>query len=204
MAKKYKKETKEDDKKNDSDGILSQLSDETKQAVFGIIFFVLAVLSILASFHKSGMVGNKIYDISARLLGVGYFLIPLLFLLLGISFLRAKKRELNWLKISGIIIFFISGLGAIGVIWTKKGGVIGNVISSPLIKLFDFYTSIIILIALLAISSLVIFETKLNADSFASLIKLFRKKDAGEDNNEEVKIINGNDDGKTEDAREKE
>ena len=150
------------------------------------------------------MVGNKIYDISARLLGVGYFLIPLLFLLLGISFLRAKKRELNWLKISGIIIFFISGLGAIGVIWTKKGGVIGNVISSPLIKLFDFYTSIIILIALLAISSLVIFETKLNADSFASLIKLFRKKDAGEDNNEEVKIINGNDDGKTEDAREKE
>ena len=183
---------------------MSQLSDETKQAVFGIIFFVLAVLSILASFHKSGMVGNKIYDISARLLGVGYFLIPLLFLLLGISFLRAKKRELNWLKISGIIIFFISGLGAIGVIWTKKGGVIGNVISSPLIKLFDFYTSIIILIALLAISSLVIFETKLNADSFASLIKLFRKKDAGEDNNEEVKIINGNDDGKTEDAREKE
>ena len=205
MAKKYKKETKEiDGKKDGNDGLFGHLSDETKQAVFGIIFFVLAVLSILASFHKSGMVGNKIYDISARLLGVGYFLIPLLFLLLGISFLRAKKRELNWLKISGIIIFFISGLGAIGVIWTKKGGVIGNVISSPLIKLFDFYTSIIILIALLAISSLVIFETKLNADSFASLIKLFRKKDAGEDNNEEVKIINGNDDGKTEDAREKE
>ena len=206
MAKKTKKETKEvDGGKNDTDNMFAHLSDETKQAVFGIIFFVLAILSMLASFHKSGMVGNKIYDISARLLGVGYFLIPLLFLLLGISFLRAKKRELNWLKISGIIIFFISGLGAIGVIWTKKGGVIGNVISSPLIKLFDFYTSIIILIALLAISSLVIFETKLNANSFASFVRLFRKKDNDEDaNEEEVKIINGNDDDKTEDIGEKE
>ncbi|MBM2817490.1 MAG: putative cell division FtsK/SpoIIIE [Parcubacteria group bacterium] len=198
MAKKYKKETKEDaGEKNGGGNLLNQMSDETKQAVFGIIFFVLAVLSVLASFHKSGMVGNKIYDILARLLGVGYFLIPFLFFLLGISFLRSKKRRLGWLKISGIIIFFISGLGTIGAIWTKKGGLIGNVISSPLVKLFDFYTSIIVLIAFLAISSLIIFETKINANSFSALINRFRKKDDGGSVSEtEVKITNGNDSSK--------
>lgn len=196
MAKKYKKEAKEiDGAKNGGDNFLSQLSDETKQAVFGIIFFALAILSILASFHKSGIVGNKIYDALAKLLGVGYFLIPFLFLLLGVSFLRSEKRKLGWIKISGIIIFLISGLGAIGVIWSKKGGLIGDVISSPLVKLFDFYTSIIALTALIAISLLVIFETKLNADSFSSFFKLFRKKDSDE---KEVKIINGNGDEKKE------
>mgnify|MGYP001581968329 CR=1 FL=1 len=202
MAKKYKKESKEiDGAKSGGDNFLGQLSDETRQAVFGIIFFALATLSILASFHKSGIVGNKIYDTLAKLLGVGYFLIPFLFLLLGVSFLRSEKRKLGWIKISGIIIFLISGLGAIGAIWSKKGGLIGDVISSPLVKLFDFYTSIIALIALIAISLLVIFETKLNADSFSSFVKLFRKKDSDEsedDDEKEVKIINGNGDEKKE------
>ena len=202
MAKKYKKEAKEiDGAKSGGDNFLGQLSDETRQAVFGIIFFALATLSILASFHKSGIVGNKIYDTLAKLLGVGYFLIPFLFLLLGVSFLRSEKRKLGWIKISGIIIFLISGLGAIGAIWSKKGGLIGDVISSPLVKLFDFYTSIIALIALIAISLLVIFETKLNADSFSSFVKLFRKKDSDEsedDDEKKVKIINGNGDEKKE------
>lgn len=206
MAKKSKKEIKEvEDKKNGGDGILGQLSDETKQAMFGIIFFVLAILSVLASFHKSGMVGNKIYDVAIKFLGVGYFLAPLLFLLLGISFLKSNKRRLGWVKISGIIIFFISGLGAIETVWNEKGGLIGNFISSPLVKLFDFYTSIIVLIALLAISSLIIFETKLNTDSFSAFIKFFKKKDEGDGIEETgVKITNSNDNAETEIIEKKE
>lgn len=177
MAKKYKKDGKEIEYKKDTDnGILGQLSDETKQAVFGIIFFVLAILSILASFRMSGVVGNKIYDIMMKLLGVGYFLFPFLFLLLGVSFLKSKERRLGWLKILGIVIFFISGLGIISAVFSNKGGMIGNIISSPLVKLFDLYTTIIILIALLIISSLVVFETKLNIDSFSVLVRLFRRK----------------------------
>lgn len=209
MAKKYKKENKKVNDEEIDGGILGQLSTETKQAVFGIIFFVLAILSMLASFHMSGMVGNKIYDIMAKLLGVGYFLFPFLFLLLGISFLKSKKRNLGWIKISGIIIFFISGLGAIGVIFNNKGGMIGNAISSPLVRLFDFYTSIIVLIALLIISSLVVFETKLNTESFSSIVKFFKKKDEEDEEGEElseteVKIANVNINEKKEEVEKKE
>lgn len=191
MAKKSKKEAGEiDNKKSNGDNFLSQISDETKQAVFAIIFFALAILSTLSSLHKSGVVGNKIYDILARLLGMGYFLIPFLFFLLGISFLKSKERKLSWLKISGIIFFFISGLGALGIIWNKKGGIIGDTIASSLVKLFDFYTSVIILATLLAISLLIIFEARFNTNSFAMLIRLFRKKN---DDEEEIEatIING-------------
>ena len=182
MAKKNKKEIKEtSDKKSNRDGVLGQIGNETKQAIFAIVFFAMTILSILAYFHKSGIVGNKTYDILEKLLGVGYLLIPLLFLLLGISFIKAKQRNLGWLKIAGIIIFFVSGLGVIGIIWNQKGGVIGNVISSPLMKLFDFYTSLLILIALITISSLIIFETKLDTNSFLAIARIFGKKKEGED-----------------------
>ncbi|MDE1988514.1 MAG: DNA translocase FtsK 4TM domain-containing protein [Patescibacteria group bacterium] len=180
MAKKYKKKVEGGDDKKNGGNILSQIGDETKQAVFAIIFFAMAILSALSSFHKSGMVGNKIYDILARLFGLGYFLIPLLFSLLGISFIKSKERKIGWLKVSGIIVFFISGLGVMGAVWEKKGGMVGSTIAYPLLKLFDFYTSIVILVALLAISLLVIFETKLDIDSFSSAIGLFKKKTGDE------------------------
>ncbi len=194
MAKKNKKEIKEtSDKKSNRDGVLGQIGNETKQAIFAIVFFAMTILSILAYFHKSGIVGNKTYDILEKLLGVGYLLIPLLFLLLGISFIKAKQRNLGWLKIAGIIIFFVSGLGVIGIIWNQKGGVIGNVISSPLMKLFDFYTSLLILIALITISSLIIFETKLDTNSFLAIARIFGKKKEGEDAEVEPIIANGAD-----------
>lgn len=200
MAKKYKKETKAkeiDNKKSAENNFLGQIGDETKQAVFAIVFFAMTILSILAYLHKSGMVGNKIYDILERLLGVGYLLIPLLFLLLGVSFIKSKKRDIGWLKIIGIIIFFASGLGVIGVIWNQRGGMIGSIISSPLLKLFDFYTSLIILAALITISSLIIFETKLNTDSFMAIGRLFGKKSEGEKTEVEPIIANGTDTTKT-------
>lgn len=198
MAKKYKKETREIDSKKSNDiKLLSQIGDETKQAVFAIIFFAMTILSILAYFHKSGMVGNKSYDILEKLLGVGYLLIPLLFLLLGVSFIKSKKRDIGWLKIIGIIIFFVSGLGVIGVIWNQRGGMIGSIISSPLLKLFDFYTSLIILVALITISSLIIFETKLNTDSFLAIGRLFGKKKEDEETEVEPIIATSADISKT-------
>lgn len=191
MAKKNKKkmDTVESDGV-DRSNFLSQISGETKQAVFAIIFFAMAILSILSSFHKSGMVGNKIYDILSQLLGIGYFLIPILFLMLGISFIKSKKRELGWLKVSGIIIFLISGLGILSAVWDKKGGMVGDIIASPLVKLFDFYTSVIALTALLVISLLIIFETRLNTDSFSALIGILRRKK--EDDSKEIEPIIAN------------
>ncbi|MEK7150460.1 MAG: DNA translocase FtsK 4TM domain-containing protein, partial [Patescibacteria group bacterium] len=185
MAKKSRKKIETDKSDGSDDNFLSRINGETKQAVFAIIFFMMTILSVLSFFHKSGMVGNKIYDILARLLGLGYFLIPILFLMLGISFIKSKKRKLDWLKISGIIIFFVSGLGVLGAIWDKKGGMIGSAISSPLLKLFDFYTSVIVLTALLVISLLIIFETRLNTDSFRALTRMLGRKNDN-DNEEEI------------------
>ncbi|MFA5934726.1 MAG: DNA translocase FtsK [Candidatus Paceibacterota bacterium] len=168
----------------------SNIKSETKQAILAITFLVLSIIFILASLQKAGIVGVKVYYILSILLGIGYFLIPILFLLLSISFFKAEEREFNKLKIFGGVLFFISGLGLIDLIsktyWTAQGGKIGWLISAPLFNLFGLYASMIILVAILVISCLILFETKI---TIRSLLFWRKEKTQEEKIEEEIKNI---------------
>ena len=168
----------------------SNIKSETKQAILAITFLVLSIIFILASLNKAGIVGIKVFYFLSILLGIGYFLIPVLFLLLSISFFKAEEREFNKLKIFGGILFFISGLGLIDLIsktyWTAQGGYVGWVISTPLLKLFSLYASIIILVAILIISCLILFETKITVKS----LMFWKKEKITEEENDESDIEN--------------
>ena len=145
--------------------IMSALKEETKHGVLSVVFFVLAVFFILASFGKSGVVGNSIFGWFDLLLGVGYFILPLLFVLLGISFFKNTKPNFATTTTLGAILFFISGLGTVNLlanrIWNENlSGILGKIISQPMLMLFDFWTSLVILLAILIISISVMFDTK--------------------------------------------
>lgn len=156
------------------------LKSETVHWVVAIIFFVLAVFLILASINKGGVVGNNTYGGLSYLLGIGYFLLPTLFLILSISYTREVKTNFTNIRIFGSFLFVISGLGIINSISNGEGGVVGNLISSPLIKFFDFSASLIFLSAMMLISLIIIFDTK---PSLSSL--LFWRKDIDENLDEE-------------------
>ncbi len=183
-------------KSSSKESILSNIKNETKQGILAITFFVLAVIFILASITNgdggsyAGPVGKEVFYLLSVLLGIGYFLLPLFFLLLSISFFKAEERDFNSLKFIGGLLFFISGIGIIDLVsneyWTAQGGKIGWLISTPLLKMFGFYASAIILIAILVISCLILFETKLTAESIM-FWKKFKKKESEDD--EDIKII---------------
>ncbi len=180
MAKKDK-----DKKTKKEQSILRSVTEETRQGILAVIFFVLAAIFLLAAISKAGIVGDNIYAFLTMLLGIGYFLIPIFFIMLSVSFFRADEREFNKLKAVGGILFFVSGLGLIDLIsmtyWTSQGGQVGWLISTPLIKLFGFPVSVIILIAALVISCLITFETRITIEHI-----MFWKKSKEED---EKKII---------------
>jgi len=163
-------------RKEDKQDAQHGLKKETTQAIIAIIFFVVALFVILAAFEKAGFVGEYVYSTIKNLLGVGYFLFPLLLIMLGVSFLNDIKRKLEISKIAGSVLFFLAGLGLVDTILVNKGGVAGRLISTPLLKLFDFYASIIILFALVVISILVIFNTHLTLNTL-----LFWRKTPGDD-----------------------
>ncbi len=184
MSKQKEKKKKIHEKKSTFEAIKS----ETKQGIFAVSFFVLAIIFFLASFGKAGFVGDQIYSVLTVIFGVGYFLIPLFFILLSISFFRAEEREFNKLKFIGGVLFFVSGLGLIDLVsryyFTPQGGVFGMFVSTPLLRWFGFYASVIILIAILVISCLILFETKLTIESF-----LFWRKKQEEKKDEEMKNL---------------
>ncbi len=183
MAKKQKERIRNNPSNK---SIASYIKNETKQGIFAVIFFLLSVISILAPLSKAGVVGDQAYAFFSKLFGIGYYLIPAFFLALGISFFIVEDRNFNKLKILGGILFFVSGLGIIELLFSN-GGEVGWLISIPLLKLFGFDAGIIILIALLIISCLVLFETKFTVDSMMFWKKSKENKD--DDDVRHLKVI---------------
>ncbi len=190
---------KTNSKSTPKDNILSNIKNETKQGILAVAFLVLAIIFILASIktgnagneiYYAGPVGKEIYHLLSILLGIGYFLIPVFFLMLSVSFFKAEEKKFNKIKLLGGILFFISGLGIIDLVskqyWTAQGGKLGWLISAPLFNMFNFYASAVILIALLVISCLILFETRITIESI-----MFWKKPVKEEigDNEDIKAI---------------
>ncbi len=167
------------------------LKEDTMHSVFAILLFVISVFLLMAPFPKgdgslAGPVGKWLYDSLHYLLGFGYYLLPSLMILLAISLARDHSRHFPLSKTLGSFLFFFSGLGLVSIAHQGGGGVLGALVSYPLIKLFDTYISVIFLIAFLVISLLVIFDTKLQKDHILFWRLFKRNRNAENDNLEDA------------------
>ena len=163
---------------------IKKLKDETRQGIVAIILFVFAVFLLLSSFGYGGITGDKLYGILDYLFGIGYFLLPTVLFILGYSTLKEIKQNFAMIKITSSIVLFLSGLGIIDLLFIGKGGVVGKIISIPLLRFFDLYISLIFLIALLLISLLIIFDMQLKISNLFFWNK-FRQKDKFDDLDDE-------------------
>lgn len=184
MARNEKIKNNKDKKKNKSEdeesSIFSYLQEETMQGIIAVLFFVLSVFFLLAAFGKGGVVGRFAFDIfREKLFGVGYYILPVLFFILSISFFRSLKKKLALTHTIGGLLFFISSLALINIASniitpeSNSGGIVGRFLSAPLLGMFDLYASIIILLAFVTISILIVFDAPLKLSSFG----WFKKKE---------------------------
>lgn len=169
MAKKVTK--KERNKEENSLGLKTQ----TKHGIVAIVFFVLALFFLMSYFDVAGVAGVFVYEKFNLLLGVGYILLPTLFILLGISFIKSKTPDIGWRNTISAIMFLLASEGIINIVAHKfsdklSGGLLGKVVSTPLVSLFDTYVSTIFLGAILIISVLIIFDLKLELVPFLKKI----------------------------------
>ncbi len=133
----------------------------TRRAIAAVLLFVVGFFLILAAFGAAGIAGSNAYDVVAALVGVGYFLLPLLFIILGTNALREERPEFTTLKAISSVLFIITGLGFVGII-SHKAGVIGNGIANTAISYFDVYASLVVVGGMLVVSLLVLIEGKLS------------------------------------------
>ncbi len=161
----------------DSESIFSSVSEETWNAIWGVALAVLTVLFVMASFGLGGRVGDLTYRGLSFLFGVGYYLVPLVCLMLSVSFFRSHEKNFALPQVLGSFVFFFSSLGAVGLLAPTKGGVVGGAIAKPLLSLFAIYLSLIILVALMVVSLLIIFDTSIKINFLSLFKKIFMFRD---------------------------
>ncbi len=177
-------------KKNRDDKKLlvgDEVKKETKQAVFAIIFFIIALLFILAPFNLADPFGDHIYRFLKTWFGLGYFLIPISFIMVSISYLKGIKADFKISKFLSILLFFISGLGLMHML-AYEGGYVGKWVTYPLINTVGVYASALILFAGVCISVLITFEIYFTLETLM-FWNWFKKPES--DDEEEVGIVSG-------------
>lgn len=156
MGRKNKKSS--NSKKNVGEKINSirlQIHPETERSILAIFFIGISAILILAGFHNAGPAGEFIYEILTGLFGLGYYLFPLIFLIMAGVFLSVKEqkdRKFGTIFI-GATLFVIAGLGLIDVLYPGNGGLVGHWFGSLEVP-FGYTASIVITITVLIASLL--------------------------------------------------
>ncbi|OHA00820.1 MAG: hypothetical protein A3C07_02005 [Candidatus Sungbacteria bacterium RIFCSPHIGHO2_02_FULL_47_11] len=126
--------------------------------MLAVLAFIVAALFVLGFIGKAGSAGGYLFRIFDFLLGRGYFLSPLMFVLVGFALLFSQKRKVVPSTLVGGALFLLVSLGGMTVLFgNRSGGFLGALIASPLLALFDFWASAVIIVGILAISFLLLF-----------------------------------------------
>ncbi|MEK9168574.1 MAG: hypothetical protein AAB698_02125, partial [Patescibacteria group bacterium] len=125
-SKKNKQKNKEIQKQKAGDFEESKLHPDTKKSVWAVVFFGIAAVLVLASFKNAGPLGNFLFRIFEGLFGWGYYLLPLIFLIIAGVFLISERRRIHKTAFFGAVFFVLAGLGLIDIIFPDRAGLIGN------------------------------------------------------------------------------
>lgn len=138
------------------------LGQETRNSIWGIISFSFALLSLLSFFGKAGRAG-ELFNITARsLFGWGFFIIPIAFVFLGISFIKSLSRRVYSSAVFGTALFVLTFLGIFFIFGggdtssrVVQGGYLGLIFGYPLLASVGFTASTIVLITLSIVAILI-------------------------------------------------
>jgi len=144
-------------------GIASSISPGAARSVGGVILIAFAGFLLLSQLGVAGKVGAFVYSMLYSVLGVGYLLLPLSFILLAILLFQSFERKFGALQIGSIGIFLLSGLGLISLAFPDKGGFLGSFVSSSLVASIAIPATIIFLVAAAIVALILAFDIHLAA-----------------------------------------
>ncbi|MCK5027053.1 MAG: DNA translocase FtsK 4TM domain-containing protein, partial [Candidatus Pacebacteria bacterium] len=149
------------------------------------------------------------------LFGIGYWILPLLLLLLGIAYLRESRPRLAILTTISSFVFFLSSLGIVtlfGKIFageipegkTGAGGFLGDIVEGPLEKLIEKPMTFIFLLLFSIVSLFVIFNARPSKKALMFWKRFQKEKDETENvlTHEEEELVDDSLEEETEDKEE--
>lgn len=153
----------------------ADIRQETRRGIVAVLALLAGLLLLLAAAGRAGLVGDSLYAFLAELLGLGYYLVPTVLIVLAIALLRSLTRRVGLAKGAGAALLFFAGLGLMEGISPGAGGLVGAAIAGPLASLFELPAALLILGALVVVSLLLIFNAEISIPSLAAF-PFFRKR----------------------------
>ena len=140
----------------------NKLKEETRHTVLGIILFALAIFFVIAGFGGGGPAGGFTHDLFIKLFGVGYVLIPLIFAIFGVRFMKGIRPNIVLIEGVAYALLIIGSLGLIDVATTPNhsGGLVGLASAWLFLTLFAGIGATLFLGAILIISLIMLFDTR--------------------------------------------
>ncbi|QSZ28267.1 cell division protein FtsK [Aceticella autotrophica] len=174
----------------------SKREDIYKNEIIGIIFCVIAILSILSLYTKStGILGYNISILLKGLFGIGAYVVSLLILVFAFLFLFKKSDFLKTKKVISLLIIFLCFISIDHLYYFNNvisirdyiaeaykngiknigGGMIASIILYVLLKLIGIIGTLLFLSASLIICSIIITDISF-VNSIKMLLALIKNK----------------------------
>ena len=175
---------------NEVDG-LPHISPEAIRGVTAVFFLALAGFLILANFGIGGSVGEFLFTWLSWALGIGYMLLPLSLIIAAIAILRSFEKHFGVVQLGSVCIFLLSALGMVNLAFSGKGGVLGAIVSSPLVSAVETPATVVFLLAFTVASLIVAFDVHLGAVITWLREKIRPSEDISEEVGDEEVIVTG-------------
>ncbi|MDP4009357.1 MAG: DNA translocase FtsK [bacterium] len=157
---------------------LFSIPEHIQRPVWGIAFFVLAIVFLLSFFEQAGRAGAFFLALFRVLLGQGVAFLPPLLALSGVVFFGMKGASKNtvflafFLSLIGIAGFLSSVSGIYHMRGLEPGGWLGFLFSWPFLTFFDEWVSMILFFALIIVSLVIYWKLLPHDDEGATFTKL--------------------------------
>lgn len=157
------------------------INPDINRGLLAILLLVVGGLSALAFFNLAGVAGEFIDALLAITFGSVRYVFPIVLILIAILIIKDLDYDYQPTHWLGSILFFLSFNGLVHIqqslgnltnlaIQGKFGGLIGLILSWPLLKYLGYWGGLIVLIGILIISIVFLFNT-----SLAQIVELHRK-----------------------------
>lgn len=155
-----------------------EIHESTQKTILGIILIVVGTILSLSYISQAGVLGFYISEVLSFILGVSGFIILIGLVFVGALIFFVSPRPKLQLSVGvGMILLLLSLLGVVNLFSPDKraGGLLGALVTYPLVELLGFWATFIILAGITLIALAIIFNI--------SISNLFGKKEASTDKN---------------------
>jgi len=122
----------------------SNLSDETKEGIVGILSLLVSVIFALAWFDEAGPVGNAIAKGGGALFGGAFIALPIAAAGFGLLFLFSIERRLWTSSVFGTGLVLAAALALWDVFSNGSAGYVGKALAWPFLRFFALPATVII------------------------------------------------------------